>query len=372
MCRSMDFGNDPAYVRSVLCRESIFGASKSAAAAGRAMKAFPPRRNRVSDVKLFPAYEAALKIGLDPPKDRKTRCRFARMSEAAAWTAGPLARLHALLKSRYRFVPYDEFLERVHAIADSLGRALVRAKPGRVGMYVLDRGSGEPGYDKSNVWVLFLMTRRLAETNPAAFARLRSAVACSPGKTGGLAVLLHVDDALYSGEQMVNAAMEEYACEDKAHQTLICVPFATSFAAASLRKLARHAGMTLIGRPEAIPCAFDGPGMTVAKYLRTVPQKFRGVRQFSCTTVFEHKVADTLSLPPVFDKGSPACTVQWNKPETSEYGRLTCKPGMDVRLKPLGPETKLPAMPPLFRFGACREGHYRALLKEAFRKLAEA
>jgi hypothetical protein len=42
---------------------------------------------------------------------------------------------------------------------------------------------------------------------------------------------------------------------------------------------------------------------------------------------------------------------------------------MDVRLKPLGREVKLPAMPPLFRFGECREGHYRALLKASLPKL---
>lgn len=368
----MNFGNDPSFVRGVLCRETIFGPTGTAVASKRAMAAFPPRRKRASDVKLFPAYEAALKMGLDPPKDRKTRCHFTRMSEAAPWTQGPLSPLHALLKSRYRFVPYAEFLDRVHSIADSLGRALLRAKPGRVGMYVIDRGNGEPGYDKSNVWVLFLMMRRLSDSNPAAFARLRSAVACSPGKTAGLAVLLHIDDALYSGEQMVNNAMEDYQCETKVHETLICVPFATAFAAASLRKLARHAGMTLVGRPEPIPCAFDGPGLTVAKYLRAVPQKYRGVHAFSCTTVFEHKVADSLSLPPVFHKGSAACTVQWNRPETAEHGRRPYKPDMDMRMKAVGRETKLPAMPPLFRFGECREGHYRTLLKEAFRKLAEA
>lgn len=358
----MNFGNRDD-VRAVLCREAIFGFDAATkAAAAKAIKAFPPLRNRHCATPISKVFAAAVRMGLDPPSSRS--CTFARMSSVAAWTKGPLSGLHALLKSRYRFVPYSEFLEAVHRCADALAKALDDAPDGPVGLHVLDE---EVGSVKSNLWMLFLMMRHIKVASPKAFARLAKARACPTGMTSGLAVLLHLDDALYSGEQMINGILSDDPCEPRDRVSLVVVPYATTYALASLRKLVKRAPAkyVVVGSPETIPSAFDGPGMTVAKYLRTVPDGYRGVAPFSCTTVFEHKVADSLSLPPVFAKGSPRTKVVWHKPASAEDGRRAYKPRSRM-VSGSKREDVVPALPALFRFGDCRVGHYRDLLERAW------
>jgi len=361
----MEFSNSTGTLRNALCREAIFGTPQAAAAATLALPAFPPpSRGRLLAPRhrLLPLYRSALEAGLDPPKARN--CRFARMSDAPAWTKGPLEALHSLLKSRYRFVPYGEFLTAVHETADALARTLATVPQGRVGLSIV---GGEGGLLKSGVWVMFLMMRHLETANPPAFARLAGATACPEGRVpSGLAALLHVDDALYSGEQMINTMLRDDACGAKAHATLIAVPYASTFAAASLRRVARHASFTIVRSPEAIPSAFDAPGLTVSRFLRAVPGGFDRIEPFSCTTIFEHKVADSLSLPSLFGSGVRRGTkVQWRKPADVAAGRRKYAPNGTLRTKDIGGETVLAALPPLFDFKNCRVGHYRAVLKAA-------
>ena len=358
----MNFGNRDD-VRAVLCRETVFGFdSTTKAAAAKAIKAFPPKRGTKCTTPISKVFVEADRMGLDPPKSRS--CSFARMSSVAAWTKGPLAGLHALLKSRYRFVPYAEFLEAVHRCADELAKALEAAPEGAIGLHVLD---DEVGSVKSNLWMLFLMMRHLKVASPPAFARLMKARACPTGMTSGLAVLLHLDDALYSGEQMINGILSDDPCEPRDRVSLVVVPYATTYALASLRKLVKRAPAkyAIVGSPETIPSAFAGPGMTVSKYLRTVPSGYHGVHPFSCTTVFEHKVADSLSLPPVFAKGSRRTKVVWYKPVDADEGRRAYKPRSRI-VSGSKRDDVVPSLPALFRFGECRVGHYRDLLEKAW------
>ena len=274
--------------RDNLCREKIFGEQSDCAE--KALKCLKPAKNghadRLPGTSIRAAYRKAVEMGLDLPTTRK--CSFPKLNDDPVWSEGPLAKLHALLKSRFRFVPYAEFLVQVHLAAEALARAMKSVPQGLVGVAA--------SKVKSNLWVFFLMLRHLETADRQAFDRLVGARMAARGSKG-LAALVVVDDALYSGEQLINGLFNNDVCREKDHVTLIAVPFATTHALKSLKTLVRKTPkFRLVHEPETIMSAFDG-GTTVSEYLGSVPINAWLVEDHNSTTVFEHKVADSVSLP---------------------------------------------------------------------------
>jgi hypothetical protein len=233
--------------------------------------------------------------------------------------ASPDARdaVRRLLSGRqWTYVPFDTFMKRLDKLARRVFDAIERR--GHV-CFVIDE------LHKSSFWVLALMLHLQAKRADGMFERDALSLAIDDNRSaGGLysafhllprsATLVYVDDAAYSGEQLsyfVNRSVQQFRYVNgfMPRSVIVAVPY---MASASMRmfRIRDYAGLSLMHevsfqsllyrRPLAAVLCLD-LFLEVRHVLFTEYKSFvfdvLGIQPPNTLLFFEHKIADSLSIP---------------------------------------------------------------------------
>jgi hypothetical protein len=241
------------------------------------------------------------------------------------------ASVSALLKGRkWSFVSFAEFLRQLTIIASALFTDLAKSKDDGPVCFVID------SVHKSSFWVLSMALLVLAEKERRVLFKTRkvSIAVDNNGSGGGVraafqrlsqsgagkrTTLVFMDDAVYSGEQLsyfCGYSMRQWGdlySGDPAPRVVVAVPFVASpalplFRGYELRTAVKFQSL-FHGRSVAASLAADlfivrPQGLSFSAF-QSFHFEFLGIQPTNTLMLFEHKIADALSIPHRWLKAGP-------------------------------------------------------------------